>query len=87
MPLYEEVRVLARELARMGCDIVTDGGPGLMQAANAGVIESGPHGRETALTEPLAMQIPRCVLGVGEAIELIRTHHLFWGTPTDDSLR
>lgn len=34
--LYLEVRRLAQELASMGCDIVTGGGPGLMQAANEG---------------------------------------------------
>lgn len=47
--LYEGVRKLARELVQMGCDIVTGGGPGLMQAANAGAIESGPHGREQSI--------------------------------------
>jgi len=35
-PVYEDVKRLAMELARMGCDIVTGGGPGLMQAANEG---------------------------------------------------
>lgn len=35
-PVYGDVRRLARELATMGCDIVTGGGPGLMQAANEG---------------------------------------------------
>lgn len=34
--LYEDVRRLASELAGMGCDIVTGGGPGLMAAANEG---------------------------------------------------
>ena len=34
--LYDETRRLASELAAMGCDIVTGGGPGLMQAANEG---------------------------------------------------
>jgi uncharacterized protein (TIGR00730 family) len=34
--LYSEVRRLAQELASMGCDIITGGGPGLMQAANEG---------------------------------------------------
>lgn len=34
--LYLEVRRLAKELAAMGCDIITGGGPGLMQAANEG---------------------------------------------------
>src|SRR4029079_12965900 len=32
------VRDLAAELTRLGCDIVTGGGPGLMQAANEGVL-------------------------------------------------
>lgn len=35
-PTYLAARMLAAELARMGCDIVTGGGPGLMQAANEG---------------------------------------------------
>jgi uncharacterized protein (TIGR00730 family) len=35
-PIYSDVRRLAAELAAMGCDIVTGGGPGLMQAANEG---------------------------------------------------
>jgi uncharacterized protein (TIGR00730 family) len=33
---YEEVKRVAAVLAEMGCDIVTGGGPGLMQAANEG---------------------------------------------------
>jgi uncharacterized protein (TIGR00730 family) len=33
---YEEVKRLAAALAEMGCDIITGGGPGLMQAANEG---------------------------------------------------
>ena len=51
--LYEDVRKLARELATIGCDIVTGGGPGLMQAANSGAIESGPRGREQSIGELL----------------------------------
>ena len=34
--IYSEVRQLATNLSAMGCDIVTGGGPGLMQAANEG---------------------------------------------------
>jgi uncharacterized protein (TIGR00730 family) len=38
-PIYEEVKTLSYELARMGIDIVTGGGPGLMEAANSGASE------------------------------------------------
>jgi uncharacterized protein (TIGR00730 family) len=35
-PAYEETKRVAAALADMGCDIITGGGPGLMQAANEG---------------------------------------------------
>ncbi|MFP5247993.1 MAG: TIGR00730 family Rossman fold protein [Thermoanaerobaculia bacterium] len=38
-PIYEEVKKLSTELARLGVDIVTGGGPGLMEAANSGAVE------------------------------------------------
>jgi hypothetical protein len=38
------VKRLAGDLAEMGCDIVTGGGPGLMQAANEGAAERGAPG-------------------------------------------
>src|SRR3954452_8045657 len=34
--VYAAVRDLSAELTRLGCDIVTGGGPGLMAAANEG---------------------------------------------------
>ena len=34
---YDETRRAAQALAALGCDIITGGGPGLMQAANEGV--------------------------------------------------
>src|SRR5215475_3152041 len=33
---YDAVKKLAAELTKMGCDIISGGGPGLMQAANEG---------------------------------------------------
>jgi len=33
---YDEVKRMAAALAELGCDIITGGGPGLMQAANEG---------------------------------------------------
>src|ERR1019366_3326287 len=38
-PIYEQAKKLCFELARMGVDIVTGGGPGLMEAANSGAME------------------------------------------------
>lgn len=37
---YEQVKQLAKGLADMKCDIITGGGPGLMQAANEGATEN-----------------------------------------------
>jgi uncharacterized protein (TIGR00730 family) len=34
--VYDEVKRIAAALAEIGCDIITGGGPGLMQAANEG---------------------------------------------------
>ena len=41
-PAYEGVKKLAAELTTMGCDILTGGGPGLMQAANEGALSVDP---------------------------------------------
>jgi uncharacterized protein (TIGR00730 family) len=38
--VYGEVKRAARAFAEMGCDVVTGGGPGLMQAANEGAEEA-----------------------------------------------
>lgn len=42
---YKQVKQLAMGLAILGCDIVTGGGPGLMQAANEGAKEVGAEQR------------------------------------------
>src|SRR6186713_2210628 len=43
--VYQEVKRMCAALSAMGCDIVTGGGPGLMQAANAGAREAGAEER------------------------------------------
>src|SRR6476620_3431931 len=40
---YDGVKQLAAELARLGCDIMSGGGPGLMQAANEGALSVDPE--------------------------------------------
>jgi len=41
-PAYESVKQLALELTKMGCDIISGGGPGMMQAANEGALSADP---------------------------------------------
>jgi uncharacterized protein (TIGR00730 family) len=44
--VYAAVRDVAAELARLDCDIVTGGGPGLMEAANEGVRIADPAAQQ-----------------------------------------
>jgi predicted Rossmann-fold nucleotide-binding protein len=46
---YEETKRAAAALARMGCDIVTGGGPGLMQAANEGAVSAPGRAKSTVI--------------------------------------
>ena len=41
--VYDEVRQMCAGLSAMGCDIVTGGGPGLMEAANCGAADGDPN--------------------------------------------
>lgn len=47
--VYEEVKRVAAALAEMGCDIITGGGPGLMQAANEGAAAAGDPERNRSV--------------------------------------
>jgi uncharacterized protein (TIGR00730 family) len=40
---YEGVKQLTAELTKMGCDIISGGGPGIMQAANEGALSVDPE--------------------------------------------
>jgi uncharacterized protein (TIGR00730 family) len=42
---YEEVKRMSAALAALDCDVITGGGPGLMQAANEGAAAAGAAGR------------------------------------------
>ena len=55
-PIYEQVKTLSSELARLGVDIVTGGGPGLMEAANAGAREGQKGGKSRSFG--LAIHLP-----------------------------
>ena len=46
---YEETKRAAAALARIGCDIITGGGPGLMQAANEGAARGSKRARSLGI--------------------------------------
>jgi uncharacterized protein (TIGR00730 family) len=56
--VYAAVRDLAAELTRLGCDIVTGGGPGLMRAANEGARTAGvgPDGASVGIRVELPFE-------------------------------
>jgi uncharacterized protein (TIGR00730 family) len=69
---YEETKRAAKGLAEMGCDIVTGGGPGLMQAANEGVESSG-HAKSMGIRVDLPFEQE-----VNPFVELAYEHRTFF---------
>lgn len=53
---YAEVRHLASALTEIGCDIVTGGGPGLMQAANEGSVIADPQNDTQSIGVRIALE-------------------------------
>lgn len=53
---YEETKRLAAALAEMGCDIITGGGPGLMQAANEGAAGTPERSRSIGIRVDLPFE-------------------------------
>jgi len=74
---YEETKRVAKALAEMGCDIITGGGPGLMQAANEGVEKSG-HAKSMGIRVDLPFEQevnPFVELGFEHRTFFTRLHH------------
>ena len=69
---YEETKRAAKGLAEMGCDIVTGGGPGLMQAANEGV-ETFGHAQSMGIRVDLPFEQE-----VNPFVELAYEHRTFF---------
>jgi hypothetical protein len=56
--LFQQVYELAYQLAMRGVDIVTGGGPGLMQAANKGAKDGGRQSRSIGLAISAPAAVP-----------------------------
>jgi uncharacterized protein (TIGR00730 family) len=56
--VYDEVKRVAAALTEMGCDIITGGGPGLMQAANEGAssVSAGGTNRSVGIRVDLPFE-------------------------------
>jgi uncharacterized protein (TIGR00730 family) len=74
--LYDEVRHLAMDLSAMGCDIVTGGGPGLMQAANEGAKLGDPDDDTRSFGLPI--ELPMHEEEPNPFVEKIYRHRTFY---------
>src|SRR5829696_1003916 len=79
-PAYDGVKKLGAELTRMGCDILTGGGPGLMQAANEGAHSVAPEGLRRSIginiELPFEQQVnPFVAQAYGHRTFFSRLHH------------
>ena len=75
---YEETKRVSKALAEMGCDIITGGGPGLMQAANEGVKLAGEGGKSVGIRVDLPfeqMVNPFVEVGFEHRTFFTRLHH------------
>ncbi|QDT55918.1 putative lysine decarboxylase [Caulifigura coniformis] len=78
--VYGAVRDVSAELTRMGCDIVTGGGPGLMQAANEGARLADPEAKQDSVGIRIALPFEQDINAfVSDAYEhgtfFTRLHH------------
>jgi hypothetical protein len=72
-PAYEETKRTAAALSELGCDIVTGGGPGLMQAANEGAASAPGKGRSAGIRVELPFEQE-----VNPFVELAFEHRTFF---------
>jgi len=70
---YEETKRVSAALAEMGCDIITGGGPGLMQAANEGAELAPEHSHSVGIRVDLPFEQE-----VNPFVELAFEHKTFF---------
>jgi hypothetical protein len=74
-PVYAQVRELAKQLAEHGADIVTGGGPGLMQAANEGENLGDPDNVTRSYGVRIELPFEQ---GANPFVEKLFTHRTFY---------
>lgn len=73
--IYDEVKHLAERLSEMRCDIVTGGGPGLMQAANEGAKLGDPDDVARSIGIRVALPFEK---EANPFVEQVYTHQTFF---------
>jgi uncharacterized protein (TIGR00730 family) len=82
-PTYQTVYRLARSLAKLGVDIVTGGGPGLMEAANRGVQAAR---NEQSKSYGLPIELPRRFETPNKHLD-IKSQHKRFSSRLDEFMR
>ncbi len=73
-PLYRDVFNLAQSLSERGIDVVTGGGPGLMSAANRGVLAAK---RRRSMSYGLPLDLPSLVEPANRHLDVSSAHKRF----------
>jgi len=73
--VYEDVKHLASRLSAAGCDIVTGGGPGLMQAANEGEKLGDPQNHTRSIGVRIELPFEQ---GANPFVEKLYSHRTFY---------
>jgi uncharacterized protein (TIGR00730 family) len=82
-PTYQIIYRLAKSLAGLGVDIVTGGGPGLMEAANRGVQEAR---NEQSKSYGLPIELPRSLETPNKHLD-IKSQHKRFSSRLDEFMR
>jgi uncharacterized protein (TIGR00730 family) len=82
-PTYQTVLRLAKSLAQLGVDIITGGGPGLMEAANRGVQEAR---NEQSKSYGLPIELPRGFETPNRHLD-IKSQHKRFSSRLDEFMR
>src|SRR5262245_14161088 len=82
-PTYQSVYRLARALAKLGVDIVTGGGPGLMEAANRGVQDAR---NEQSKSYGLPIELPLRIEAPNKHLD-IKSQHKRFSSRLDEFMR
>ena len=74
-PIYQDVKRLASELTALGCDIITGGGPGLMEAANEGSVIADPNNQTKSIGIHIDLEFEQ---NINPFVEEVFQHRTFF---------